>query len=137
VLKQWNLLLLSPIVTLVLGNEVLEETDIIACLVSSAIGVDNLCIHSWLGVAAIGQISPEFSVRLIMVFLSLSSLVNNSCTVEFNRSHQVLHLVFLVERELGVDQFTFGLTLGEMLAEVVVVLVLGVHARGRRGHHIL
>lgn len=126
-LQQWNLLLLSPSVTLVLGNEVLEETNIIAGLVGGAIGVDNLCIHCGLGIAAIGQISPKFSMGLIMVFLSLSSLVDYSCAVEFDSSHQILHLVFLVEGELGVDEFAFWLTLSKVLAEVVVVLVLGGH----------
>ncbi len=80
-------------VTLVLGDEVLEEAHVVPTLVRCAVCVYDLGVDRGLIIIIgiiVGQVSSELSVRLVMIFLYLSPLVHNCSPIEFHRRNDVL-----------------------------------------------
>lgn len=72
----------SPSMTLILSDEVFEETCVVAPVIGGIRGsINDLSIDTAVIVIAIREVSPELPVGLVMVLLSLSPLVYNCCPV--------------------------------------------------------
>lgn len=120
----------SIIMTLILCNEVLEKTDITSTLIGCTISIYDFSIDSAWIIVAIWEVSSKFPMWLIMIFLCLSPLINYSCPVKFHSSNNVRKLIFLVDCGNNIDtvlRLARLLSLCEMVTEVIVFLVLGMH----------
>lgn len=68
----------------------------------------------------IRDIPAKLSMRLVMIFLYLPSLINNSSPVQFDSRNKVLQFVLLVDDHVCV--LRWDLSLSKMLTKTIIFL---------------
>jgi hypothetical protein len=92
--------------TLVLGDEILEETHIIStCLIGGGLNMAHyLCVNNRCDLAIVWDVSSKLSMRLVVVFWSWaiwSSLLLNCIPVLLYSHQQILQLVLFVPDDVS------------------------------------